>query len=1666
MVSNHGWHGRTDRRMQRMKKNLFIASILMLVFLLSGALVSCAIGLGTAVDMEAPAVSITSHRDNDSVAETFIIRGTASDNVGVDGITIDLPDAGIYYKIAMGGQWYKKTHAADWTAVPSDSYNYCTGEAASLSWSVAVDTSDRNPAKTDKSYTFTVTATDRMQNSGRRSKAECTVKLDTASPAVSVYKPELKTGSYADIVTESASYKLQDGNYLSRLMNGTLVLYGRQAQALTSKELLIEFDDGQLQSGLRKSTADSSTAVTSVEEVKVLPDAQFAGDGSPTVYYSKKLTGDQLSEWTITVTPEEWASKVAPGKQIIRVVSTSLSGSNGWERKILGYFVWWPDADIPWITASSGDVDIKETGIYECYQNSSISGNAYDDDGIKSIVSVISKYDESTREYVPRAPVTHQLPVSGDGSAFTYAAWSATVPAENGRFKIEATVKDIYGTESSVIRYFKTADVSAPRITISAPADSDFAIDDATGSITFTGNATDDVGITELALVWLNPKNSADPNNKIAYMTGNAQKWSTATAAGFTDDAGNKVYLLYKGENGAKQQNFTINKTFNVFTDFGIGTNDTYLTAQDFIFRVSDGQSATIKSITLTGDTDTPTLAFNDITIGANTQSFASGNIPTYPAMSNVTATVTGTWSDTFTGTVRNTDKVYAIDLSWGTGAAKKTATAVPQADGTWKTVISAPPSGGTLTATIKDYGGNTKTVQAAASIETAAWRLSRIDCQNDDGTYKAGDTLLITLEFTKNTDVTGTPSLTLNNGGTAAYKSGSGTASHVFEYVVGSGTAAEKTKLSVTAINGNGAAWGDSALKGMETVSSLTLPQSANLSDTRIIRIDNTPPRITSVTALSADGYYKDGASLLFKVEFSEDVTITNSNDMKVTFENGLSTASTIVSGSKMAILTYESAAGDNASPLTFKEITGGTASITDTAGNALSDWSPVTAPSFSGIHIDTDKPASPTYDNNWNPDTVIIDGAGTSFTLSGIETGATAEYSLDGGSNWIGYENTVSLTNNGTYLVTARQTDRAGNVSDNADIKTFTIDKGELLTKITASTVNGTYSTHTATKTITGRIEFRRNVTIAQGATVTLNVTGSDGNFKTCPVNECAATDGSGTSFTFTYTIAEGDAVSSASGSIDVISWDMAVTVGGQQVTVAVPQSGQGKRFSENRNIKIQTGVPSVSCRLNDQGNLELTFDRAVSKGTGSISLQYDHDKTGNAFRVPVVLSSQEYKELLLVTTEVSYTENGQQKRNTVQSIIQSAYAEGMNGALYTANGFEFDTTTKYILGYDKSNTDPALVAAFKGAGKDRLVIPLIADQIKKDTAVADGTTWIVSFTGAYQFPVKGADYTLVIPAGTFTDNVKNVNAEYTAPISAPGVEMPQFRLQTSAATITGAGNTKTASTSMAAVQTATVKMDCRTPGADIWYGLNTQSLNSFTINSCPSSVSTTERFIKKADGEGTKYTREITLGSNQATDTYTAAAGYRFGISAVAKKGNDTSGVAYEYAARTVLKLNINGNYGNGSDNYDAATDIEEGNTTLTMRDLKVWVMGGDSSFGPNSLDSTPLSWMDASKFKLMGGDHTKRNGAYTNNMYGQWYWVTWDVMAPTYIGFVVGNVPSATEGPSIWYAATYHWVPLKSQYKLFPGDTLIMSVDANSSSLVGQKFLFDKGLKGSR
>ena len=234
--------------MKKQNKSFKLFSVLVAAFLIFS---SCQIGLGSAIDLEAPEVFLTSHKDSDYVGQNFRLAGTASDNEKVKKLSIDFDEADIHF-VLENGVWKKKTsYTADWVTISADE-SLATVDGKTVNWAIDVSTEEAKSG-IDSTYIFTIVVEDFVGNSGKNSKLEGSLIVDENIPEISIKTPELfKTNT--DLTAEYEKLQLQDGNVLSQLLNGTLVLEGRQDSAASFKEFRIEFDNGIVDSKTVDST--------------------------------------------------------------------------------------------------------------------------------------------------------------------------------------------------------------------------------------------------------------------------------------------------------------------------------------------------------------------------------------------------------------------------------------------------------------------------------------------------------------------------------------------------------------------------------------------------------------------------------------------------------------------------------------------------------------------------------------------------------------------------------------------------------------------------------------------------------------------------------------------------------------------------------------------------------------------------------------------------------------------------------------------------------------------------------------------------------------------------------------------------------------------------------------------------------------------------------------------------------------------------------------------------------------------------------------------------------------------------------------------------------------------------------------------------------------------
>ena len=438
--------------------------------------------------------------------------------------------------------------------------------------------------------------------------------------------------------------------------------------------------------------------------------------------------------------------------------------------------------------------------------------------------------------------------------------------------------------------------------------------------------------------------------------------------------------------------------------------------------------------------------------------------------------------------------------------------------------------------ATISDGAGNAANLsvsgltQHGPQIETTAPTISSLNESPASGDLGTGKIVTFTLALSGMVTITGgTPTLSLNDGGTATYVSGSGTNTLTFSYTVGAGQST--SSLAATAVNLNSATISD----GAGNAASLSLSGLTQHGP----QVDTTTPTISSLTESPVSGDLGTGKTVTFTVALSEVVTVAGGTPTLTLNDGG---TATYVSGSGTNTLTfgYTAAAGQSTSALAATAVNLNTATIADGAGNAanlslngLSQQGPqidTTRPTISAV---TESPASGDFGIGKTVTFIlalseVVTVAGGTPTLT-VNDGGTATYVSGFGTNTLTFsytaaagQSTSALAATAINLNTATIADGAGNAANlslsglsqqGPQIDTTT----PTISSLTESPASGDLGTG---KTVTFTLALSEVVTVAGGTpTLTLN----DGGTATY-------VSGSGTNtLTFGYTVGAGQNISS---------------------------------------------------------------------------------------------------------------------------------------------------------------------------------------------------------------------------------------------------------------------------------------------------------------------------------------------------------------------------------------------------------------------------------------------------------------------------------------------------------------------------------------------------------
>jgi len=930
-------------------------------------------------------------------------------------------------------------------------------------------------------------------------------------------------------------------------------------------------------------------------------------------------------------------------------------------------------------------------------------------------------------------------------------------------------------------------------------------------------------------------------------------------------------------------------------------------------------------------------------------------------------------------------------------------------------------------------------------------------------------------------------------------------TGTYPFTWSRGAATTGDYEEVRITMIPGHK---GDNNSAGyyvrtLPTATSNTDPDyQFTLTAGKHIKIDTTPPTAIGVAADTNAGHYKSG-DISIKVTFSKEVTTgATKPSLALAVTNGAVTSSNTdttnikVNGNTITFV-YRIKTGDttNGSQVSLTGV-GYSGDIIDLAGNALSGNISGT---LTGLYIDTIPLSDP-------PVVKVLDAVNNQIGISGgadvdlkniyndkllfaVERGDPSggshrfdkfEYSINNGTSWLTVNNSTpfdqpSSMTAGSYTIIARQINKAGNVSPESKPVKLIWDPGDLISRISSTSANGTYTNTTGyggtrVDTIPITVTFRKNVKFSTMPTITINTTPSSKQ-----VNVTGYTPGTSVSeLTFNYQVGQTD---NTSGRLDVTSFNLNGSVAQDESGVDVSyyfNLPKNYLLKDLKDITIQTGSLSVSNTTFDNSKitgggvaadgsyntaLVITFSKNIFKGVGDITII----QSATGYRLPAVLTESQFSRFSGI------------------SKVNDYYTRGANGYI---NGSGADTSIKYILNYtvDPTNENYApgtiietkiFAEAFRQAEKVKLSIN--ANNVK-----ISGNQLIVELTGSNALQVPGASYQVFYSKGLVQDNLSTPCAEVTetSPLSpqAGGIAKPFIRInkrQEIISTITNPSLTRPRLTAEQPFQ-AGVRMDCRTPGSTIYYFTTQTTTNittapgvpgNWTYNANPASNGPNDLTNPAAPGRPSDpqttqanrqtYSTALTIGT--AGDYQ----GLQWYVRTKANKGSDWSENSEEMAFKTVVTYDIRSMTGTTTDDMTGTTtQIRPGTGD------QIWIRGGDA-ISSSSVPGFPLTW-DINEFSRVK-EEGKRAGirlftctSVTTNFSNSstWKWITWDINTDAYYDIILGKDTTSTAaeaqqyGPRQFAYQRAGWTAFKEQSRILPGKHRWFMDDGNNFQGRGQ------------
>lgn len=1272
--------------------NKKVKYLLIFVTLTSLLFLSCQIGLGKEVDLEAPTIKLTkmqsgtvelpSARFGGGIycGKKVSFFGTATDNEGVDSVYAEI-------------KWSNETeykHFADATL---------TGETFQF---------DLTFEKNGTAYIKFV-ATDKAKNYNVNSSKVVTLLVDDQAPVGEAWYIDRHINGIIyplkDIEElKKVDFKSQDNKDVAQNVKFSICSAFKDEMGIKPGSISIQIknEENELICTIPNSSKNDYSPVFEItHEILVNANAALAeGRHFLQIWYN--------AEDIVELPDSNKAQDVqVPG----------------------GWFVWEPESDNPKITQSPLPVEntdevlvnVKDTVLvnvkYPVLVNvkDTVYATLFDDDGLKEVSCALlksSEYNPTTdnqnlvtniQEIFNRVPEKERparvKKYTPTNSTERDVRLSFTAPDSPQGMYLVCYVKDVCEKTTTKVQLITVTDASAPILHIASPANNSIpkvtmSSDSKSATVTIEGQTLDTSGCTYLEFLWVS--NSFDKDNNKKAEKANAV-FNTITSSEYApqseDNAkqssledGIKLWSVKLGPeitagNGYKKQSFNFN--IDLLNDFGTEKNQ----EKFFVVRVTrkDGKQ-TIQQYKLSADNLPPVI--KSIKPEAKTQIVESNEdyvLEFKAKKTNGVAIDTSKYKIKQSGT--ETPLQGEFDSSRKTYKYTIPKTILEE----WEIKTEKP----VFIFEAADIFGNSVSSQYTLIINNLP-QLKSITSPAPQN-CKLGQPIQINTNFSSaitltDNELKGSYILLTNikNGSSekeckAVYKSGAGSQTIIFEYIPEEGDYTDtdmnvgvKYEYDTETTCANNLIQNCAALKDGENVHLNTL-LSSNVLNGKQIKVDAVSPKVDQISISEGKKAFKAGETVTAIATFTKSILVQGSPKLELKvgskdFELNLesSTSNTITfKGTVKTGLNGKISYND-------KCITGAQ-SITDNYQNVLiTDDTQLTE---SDYVIDTTNPKTPSVTIS-NSNSQNKYKSSVSFTIAKNSEDsdiAKYEYSTNSGVSWtdLGTTETASITSVGSHNLCARVTDHAGNVSPVSTPIALEIESSFPDYNVECMTSDGYYSTG---KKITFRVTFDKKINIKdQTAKITF-----DG--KTATIVSNIKDDVSYAKFEYTVESTDNFDLGSKSVTVNLsgIQDSFGFTGGTSEATIYRPNvvcDGVAPTIvsaNPNDGTKLNPNYTADAKNIYTTGNqIKITFSEPVQKGRGNIILRQTA-----GWAIPPVLTAEEFNT---ICNKLTYEDKNKLARQEVSGKLKEDMEDTAVGIQHRNN--EYHGTGQYIGPYKKS-------------------------------------------------------------------------------------------------------------------------------------------------------------------------------------------------------------------------------------------------------------------------------------------------------------------------------------------------------------------------------------------